>query len=211
MKPNYKDIIKHYEKCLQEHGDNHLGVDWPKLEDVDKRYKVMLECIPMRPRIGQDISLLDLGCGTGHLLEYIRKNNIAGINYTGLDISNKFVEVARKKFTDVSFICGDVLSNDLKLANFDFIVMNGVFTEKREMSFEEMWSYFTEMIKIVFAKSNRGIAFNVMSKNVDWERKDLFHVPFDLLADFLVKNLTRDFVFRNDYGLFEYTTYVFKK
>ena len=89
--------------------------------------------------------------------------------------------------------------------------MNGVFTEKRKLSFDEIWDYFTKMIPVVFQKCNKGIAFNVMSKNVDWEREDLFHVGHDLLSDFLCKNISRDYIIRNDYGLYEYTVYVFKK
>ena len=45
MKKPYNNIISHYEECLEKHGDTHLGVDWPKIEDVDKRYKVMLDII----------------------------------------------------------------------------------------------------------------------------------------------------------------------
>ena len=55
-----------------------------------------------------------------------------------------------------------------------------------------------------------GIAFNVMSKDVDWERDDLFHLPLSELSSFLSKNLTRRYIIRNDYGLYEYTTYVYK-
>jgi hypothetical protein len=48
-----------------------------------------------------------------------------------------------------------------------------------------------------------------MSKHVDWEREDLFHLPFDTLAAFLKQELSGNFVIRNDYGLYEYTTYVY--
>ena len=34
MKKPYNNIITHYEECLEKHGDTHLGVDWPKIEDV---------------------------------------------------------------------------------------------------------------------------------------------------------------------------------
>jgi hypothetical protein len=57
----------------------------------------------------------------------------------------------------------------------------------------------------------RGIAFNVMAKAVDWERDDLFHVPTDDLIAFLVNQLSRQFVLRNDYGLYDYTTYVYRE
>ena len=40
-------------------------------------------------------------------------------------------------------------------------------------------------------------------------RDDLFHLPLDLLAEFLDTLLSRHFVIRNDYGLYEYTVYVY--
>ena len=79
--------------------------------------------------------------------------------------------------------------------------MNGIFTEKRGLSFDEMFDYFKELMKKVFVKAEKGIAFNVMSKQVDWEREDLFHLPLDLLADFLTKDIRKrkfaNFQFRN--------------
>ena len=88
--------------------------------------------------------------------------------------------------------------------------MNGVFTEKRELSFDEMFDYFRKILIVVFSKSNIGIAFNVMSKEVDWERDDLFHLPINILINFTTKNLSRKYAIKNDYGLFEYTMYVYK-
>jgi len=88
--------------------------------------------------------------------------------------------------------------------------MNGVFTEKRGLSFDEMFSYFKELMKKVFSHAKIGIAFNVMSKHVDWERDDLFHLPFDTLASFLTREVSRNFVIRHDYRLYQYTTYVYR-
>ena len=88
--------------------------------------------------------------------------------------------------------------------------MNGVFTEKRGLTFDEMFQYFKELIEKVFSLSNKGVAFNVMSKNVDWEREDLFHLSHDVLSSFLCNKLTRNYIVRNDYGLYEYTVYLFK-
>ena len=206
----YNQIIEHYENCLDKHGDTHLGVDWPNLEHVNLRYNIMLDVLNFRKSQG-NISLLDFGCGTAHLLEYINKNQYSDIKYSGLDISQKFVDVAQSKFPDINFYCTDILENESSIPTFDYIVMNGVFTERRELTFDEMWEYFTKLVTLVYEKSSEGIAFNVMSKNVDWEREDLFHVSHDLLSDFLCKNLSRNYIFRNDYGLFEYTVYVLKK
>lgn len=205
----YKEIIKHYENCLDKHGDTHLGVDWPKEEDVFKRYKVMMELMTLK-KDTYNVTLLDFGCGTAHLLDYITKNGFSNVIYSGLDISEKFVAVCKGKYPETSFYCGDVLNPNFKLPAFDYIVMNGVFTEKRELTFEEMWDYFTQIITKVYSLCKKGVAFNVMSKQVDWERVDLFHVSLDMLSSFLCLNVTRDFVIRNDYGLYEYTVYIYK-
>ena len=208
VEKKYLSIVSHYEACLEQHGDSHLGVDWPKAEDVEKRYRVMLEVIrPVSP--GQRVSLLDFGCGAAHLNEYIREQRLDHIEYAGLDLSEKFVRLSESKFPGNRFFSLDLLDENAVLPVFDYIVLNGVFTEKRELSFDEMLSYFKQLVPRVFAHAAVGIAFNVMTKHVDWERDDLFHLPFDTLAEFLKKELSRHFVFRNDYGLYEYTTYVY--
>lgn len=208
--PDITDIIKHYESCLEKYGDNHLGVDWPNAEDAAKRYRVMLDIIRIALDERNPLTLLDFGCGTGHLLEFIQQNQFVQIDYSGLDISPSFIQVAGAKFPSAHFYCGNILEEELNLPFFDYIVMNGVFTEKRSLTFDDMWSYFTQILPLVYTKCSRGLAFNVMSKNVDWERDDLFHVPLDRLSAFLCKELTRNFIIRNDYGLYEYTVYILK-
>lgn len=202
----YQDIVLHYETCLAKHGDTHLGVDWPKLEDTLKRHAVMLDVVRGDKC---DFELLDLGCGASHFYEYLMQKRLAGIRYSGLDISEKFISLSQKKFPENTYFCLDVLTDGDLLPKFDYIVMNGVFTEKRSLSFGEMFDYFKSVVRIVFQKARIGIAVNVMSKQVAWEREDLFHLPLDILADFLVSELSRNFVIRNDYGLYEYTVYVY--
>lgn len=202
------EIINHYESCLEKYGDSHLGVDWPKIEDVDKRYKVMLEVIDSTSK--QKISILDFGCGASHLYKYIFKQKIKNIEYSGLDISEKFIELSKSKFPSNKYYNIDILEDDSTIPNYDYIIMVGVFTEKVTLTFDEMLEYFKKLLIKVFNKANKGIAFNVMSKHVDWEREDLFHLPFDMLANFLKTELSRHFVIRNDYGLFEYTVYLYK-
>ena|SRR6266480_822580 len=205
----YLDIVAHYESCLEQHGDTHLGVDWPKKKDAETRYRVMLDII-RREDEGRTVRLLDFGCGASHLYEHIKARENRNIIYSGLDLSDKFVQLSRNKFPHNAYYCADLLDGRAEIPSFDYIVMNGVFTEKNALTFDEMFSYFKHLVTRVFEKAEIGIAFNVMSKHVDWEREDLFHLPFDLLAAFLKQQLTRNFVIRNDYGLYEYTTYVYR-
>lgn len=203
----YLSIVKHYEACLERHGDTAAGVDWPNERDAQTRYRVMLGLV-REPR--EAASLLDFGCGAAHLYQHLLQQGLQHIDYAGLDVSEKFVALSRQKFPDRPFYCLDVLQEADRLPEFDYVVMNGVFTEKRALSQEEMLAYFKATILKVFAKCRHGIAFNVMSKCVDWERDDLFHLSTDTLLDFLTKHVSRHVVIRNDYGLYEYTTYVYK-
>ena len=208
MTGEYRKIVEHYENCLALYGDTPRGVDWTKEAEVDVRYQVMLEVI--RRNDAGAIGLLDFGCGTSHLYEYILRNNVNGIEYSGLDLSEKFIEVSKNKFPNINYYQADIIKNPDAVPAFDYIVMNGVLTEKRELSFDEMWEYAQTLLARVFEKARRGVAFNVMAKTVDWERDDLFHLSMDTLASFLVKKLSRNFIIRSDYGLYEYTTYLYR-
>lgn len=200
---NYNKIAKHYEECLLQHGDTSLGVDWPNEKDAKTRHSVMLGIKT------QNCSLLDFGCGSGHLLDTIN-NHYFGIKYIGLDINQKSIDLCLKKFPDNKFICQDVLKNPLT-EEFDYIICNGVFNEKLDLSYDEMFAFLESVVSELWKICKVGLAFNVMNKHVDWERDDLFHVPFDQMADLCKRRLSRHFQFRSDYGLYEYTVFVFKE
>jgi SAM-dependent methyltransferase len=207
----YDPIVLHYEKCLKTHGDTHLGVDWPNYQDSILRYKIMLGIATYsRKSMHSGFSVTDLGCGAGHLLEYIKKYS-PNVRYTGIDISEKFIGLCKSKFPEESFLCCDLLETQTDLPNSDFVIMNGLFTEKLSLTHDEMWDYFQMLTTKAYQISTVGIAFNVMSKLVDWERADLFHVDFNLLTSWLRNSLTPHFIIRHDYGLYEYTVYAYKQ
>jgi SAM-dependent methyltransferase len=203
-----RSIVERCEQFLREHGDTYAGVGWTKSqEQTDRRYRVMLDV--MGPEPEPETVLLDFGCGAAHLYEYITRNGGLDVQYVGADASPVFLGLCRSKFPRLRFVESDGLSGTLPAA--DFIVMNGVLTIRVDLPFEYMWEYATRLLRNVFATARRGVAFNVMSKNVEWERDDLFHVPMDRLTGWLTSELSRHIVIRHDYGLFEYTVYVFKE
>lgn len=205
--PAYFALKGHYERCLEEHGDTHLGVNWPRAEDARKRYEVMAGLLAPDPDGGQ-VSVLDFGCGAAHFYAYLQEVGRSDVAYAGLDISPAFVALSREKYPELPFYCLDVLADDAELPTFDYIVMNGVFTAKRSMSFDEMWDFARGLLTKLLPRARRGLAFNAMSKHVDWERDDLFHLPFDTVAAFLHGQNRRRYLLRADYGLYDYTVYV---
>lgn len=205
---SYLSIVTHYENCFKRFGDSHLGVDWLNKEDAESRYRVMLEIIGKNT--AGKTSVLDFGCGVSGLYDYILDQGISYVDYSGLDISSAFTEASQKKYPKLKYFNVDILDPDTCLPQFDYIVMNGVFTEKLTLSFGEMFNYFCAVTEKTFPFCNRGMAFNVRSELVDKLDDDLFHLSMDKLARFISEKISRNFTIRNDYGLEEYTVYVYR-
>jgi len=204
----YQAIVTSCEGDLEKYGDNFRGVGWTKKQEyAELRYRIMLDAI----RGSEPITLLDLGCGASHLLEHINREARTHIHYSGLDLSDAFLALSHSKFPMVTYYQEDILDPKHEVPNHDYVIMNGLFNWKGTMTHDEMWVYCKAMIRRAFQLADIGIAFNVMSKYLDWERDDLFHLPFDVLAQFLDGEISRHFTLRHDYGLFEYTVYVYKQ
>jgi SAM-dependent methyltransferase len=209
-RPYYQELAEHYEKCLEKHGTVPKGVDWPNLDDLNNRFSVMLAlCKRASP---QPIKLLDLGCGYGAFLDYLKSVGIADqVEYVGMDISAKMIDSAKKLHMPHHFEQRDILLHPLEAASYDYVVMNGLFTEKQGLSQAQMELFFKDMVTAAFAACRQGIAFNVMSFHVDWFRDDLFHLSLDRMTTLIHECCSRNLIIRSDYGLYEYTVYAYKQ
>lgn len=208
----YLNIVGHYNSRLRAFGDTARGADWPNQADRELRFDVMLGLFSGEE--SPSVEVLDFACGSADLLRYVQDQNIQRIRYRGADISADALRFARAKFPSAFFIEIDILTatdEDVAALTADYCVINGLFTVKADLSNEEMWSFMTRVVGRLWSVTRKGIAFNVMSKHVDRERPDLFHVSFDRLAEFLHGLAGRSIVFRADYGLFEYTCYAYRR
>ena len=132
---DYLVLKDHYEKCFENYGYSHKGMDWPNLIDLDKRFEVMTQIVK---DVNANNTFLDLGCGVGLLLDYIENRGLNFIDYKGLDISKVFIEYCRTKHPNKKFIAADILSEPNKLPSCDYIIMNGLFTLKSSLHNLEM-------------------------------------------------------------------------
>lgn len=198
------------EEDLIKYGDNFRGVGYTKsAAEASERYALMLGVIRERDT---PVTILDLGCGLGHLLDFIESHaGYRSLQYTGLDISSRYLDAARARHPQHEFILMDVLESDEQLRIFDYVVLNGVFNFRGPIERGDMLRYWQQLTTTAYRHCRLGMAFNVMSTLVDWERDDLFHLPFDAMAAFVAKHLSRHFVIRHDYQAYEYTTYVYRQ
>jgi hypothetical protein len=202
-------LTAHYEAKLAEHGDSEQGMDWGVGTEF-KRFKVLcnVEVVGVGGDSTSPPQWLDYGCGTGRLLAH---NDIRPFDYTGADNCNESIKQALIKRPDATWVCGNIIEHPSLFKEYDYTIVNGVFTQKLDIGYTDFYAFMSETLKRLWAITKCGIAVNFTSNVVDWRKDNLFHLPMDDFMEFCWKELgTRNVVFRNDYGLYEYTAYVYK-
>lgn len=201
---------EHYENSFDKFGAVPKGVDWGCKEDVNLRYSKMLSVInedKSSPK--ESFSILDVGCGYGGLKEYNDLYENRNIIYTGIDIAENMIEYAREKYKDVSFIQGSIFDLDDN-ERFDFVVCNGILTQKLSISIMEMDKFAHELIGKMFSICKIGIAFNIMTTKVDFMVDNLYYRnPIDMFA-YCFNTVSHKIRIDHGYNLYEYTVYLYK-
>ena len=89
------------------------------IEDAQEFYPFTASCLPF----GENISVLDLGCGTGLELDYYFKINPSA-KVTGIDLAPGMLAVLKKKFSDkdITLIQGSYFDISFSENNYDAVV-----------------------------------------------------------------------------------------
>jgi SAM-dependent methyltransferase len=197
----------HYQRSFREHGATAKGVDWgEKADDLVRRYEKMAAVIP--PGEAGPLSLLDVGCGFGGLLDHLRARNVA-VDYAGIDIVPEMIANARMRHAGTRFILGDIFDS-AELDRYDYLVCNGILTQKLDASGSDMDEFAGLLIRRMFSLCRKGIAFNVMTTKVNHFANNLYYRnPAELFA-WCLTELTRYVRIDHAYPLYEYTMYLYR-
>lgn len=199
----------HYNKTFEAHGACARGVDWRDKETAELRYRKMAQVIALAPDVPTERppSVLDVGCGYGAQYEYLVRAGIS-VDYNGIDIVPGMIKLAEILHPAARFATQD-LFNLAPSEQYDFVICNGVFTQKLDATQSRMTQFMDAAVARMFAQSRRGIAFNVMSTAVNYFSPNLFYrSPLETMA--MCLTLTHHIAVDHAYGLYEYTTYCFK-
>ena len=199
----------HYTKTYSQHGNTTKGVDWGiNSIQAENRQKKMLDVADLSINGNQFFSILDVGCGYGALADLIDEKELKA-KYTGLDIVPEMVTNAKKRHPDKSFLETDFLASNP--SRQDYLVCNGVLTQKLAVTKLEMDQYAKTIIKKMFKLCNIGIAFNIMNTNVNFQNNNLYyHSPIEM-ASWCISELSPKIKLDCAYDpWFEYTVYVFR-
>ncbi|HEY3041162.1 MAG TPA: class I SAM-dependent methyltransferase [Pyrinomonadaceae bacterium] len=207
MDPISKALAEHYSEKFSLHGPSSEGVDWGADEArMFLRYDKMLGVADFAA--GKRQLLLDVGCGYGGLQRFAASKNI-DLDYTGIDVAENMIEWARVNLPSGKFVHGDIL--DYKFdRQFDYVVCNGILTQKLEAAGLEMDQFANELIRRMFSLCTIGIAFNVMTTKVNYYSNNLYYRnPAELLS-WCLSEITPHLKLDHSYPLYEYTIYLYR-
>jgi 2-polyprenyl-3-methyl-5-hydroxy-6-metoxy-1,4-benzoquinol methylase len=199
------------------HGANAKGVDWSDEQELAVRYGKMLAVTKKDfATLPETPSLLDVGCGWGGLLRHARSLGVK-VDYTGIDVIAAMVEHGRKEFPDAIFMQQDIFELDQNLT-YDFVVANGVFTQKHEISIMDMEEFTRRMIHKMYQTCKHGIAFNMMSTRVNFMAPNLFYQDPSILLSWLLAEISPRIRLDHGYSslhsgkgkFYDFTVYVYK-
>ena len=197
-----------YAQCFAEHGATPRGVDWQNWQAMALHYDKILGVIEPDLAAGR-ISLLDVGCGFGGLLDHAKSKGIA-LDYTGIDTVSAMVDHGRKHHPDAKFVAADIFTFEPK-RSFDYVVCNGVLTEKLDLSISAFDGFVRDVVRRMFAIAGRGIAFNLMTSHVNFTAPNLFYKnPLEMIA-FCTAELSPKFIIDHAYAHYDYTMYVYRE
>ncbi|HAA91196.1 MAG: hypothetical protein CMM48_17055 [Rhodospirillaceae bacterium] len=197
---HHRRLKDYYGPLLTEHGENYRGMGWVTEHLQTVRFEVLSAVGDIR-----GASILDVGCGSGHLLDWLVERGYTG-RYTGLEVQEDLVEHARanhpaSKFPDARFECGEFLevAEDYRA---EYVLASGIFP-LADMALLQ------RTVTAMFRSAETGAAFNCLSSFTPRRDPDFFMFanPLEVMA--FCTGLTKAFLFRHDYLPQDFTVYLY--
>lgn len=146
---------------------NSLAEEWDSIcsHDTDKINKI-LDMLSVK----EGSRILDVGTGTGVLIPFLHSRIGKSGRIVAVDISDKMLEVARKKFNydNVEYVLGDILNIELPDFYFDYIICYSVFPhfENKQLALLRMSRYVKRGGKIIVCHSQSRDDINNLHKGM---------------------------------------------
>jgi len=197
-------IEKLYSENLDKFGIDSKSVGWNSANSQQLRFEKLLMVVENRT---ESFSLNELGCGYGELFKYAALNGYEINLFNGYDISEKMLFAAKDYLNDSRAV---FFKESSIITKADYTITSGIFNVKFDEKKDTWESYVKDTLKNMFKNSNRGISFNLLTKYVDFEAKDLYYADPLYYFDFCKKELSRYVNLIHDYNLYEWTIIVKK-
>ncbi|MBS0450427.1 MAG: class I SAM-dependent methyltransferase [Proteobacteria bacterium] len=200
-----QDVERYYSAKARQYGATALGVDWNSPMSQRLRFVQLLKVVDWAQ---PSLSLHDLGCGYGAMLEHIEDRHAqADIQYVGTDISDTMIRLAQRRWKKASH-ARFALSGSSP-PEVDYTVASGVFNVCLGHAQLEWERYVTDTLQAMSAASRRGFAVNFMRTEALVVRPDargqLYGVDAARWIEHCRQALDCDVELVANYGLPEFT------
>jgi SAM-dependent methyltransferase len=198
-------VAEYYSTKVETHGATPQGVDWNGSESQDLRFQQLLKVCA---EISTPFSVLDYGCGYGAMFDYM-STRFGDFSYVGYDCSAAMIEKAQQLHQQSNCTFS---ASESGLRPLDFTIASGIFNVRGDYTDADWHDHCIKTIRQISALSNRGFAFNMLTKysDADKMRDYLYYSDPCEIFDFCKRELGRNVALLHDYGLYEFTILVRK-
>ncbi len=147
------EIIDFYNQYLDSFGvTDPSAVGWTNKNAQHTRFKALFDV-----GIKDYDSVLDYGCGLGHLNVYMTLNGYKNVKYSGIDVNPHYINMASMMFKDKNFAVSDIESVNPE-STFDYVIGSGVFTYG--ITLDQV----VQKIESAYRLCDKGVAFNFLNE-----------------------------------------------
>ena len=158
-----------------------------------------------------NFTIHDIGMGLAAYLDYLNAHfSDIHFEYSGTEILQEYVENTRSRFPQNKFYLRDIAEKKPP-EKYDYVVMSGIFHQRREISIPDWEAFSQKLIKNAFGMSKKGIGFNFISPFVDFYQTDVYYCNLIKLIHFIHDDLSRFYVINSNYALYEFTVFVYQE
>lgn len=112
---------EYYDEKCDHYGEGHQALGWRSRETQRLRYQQIHSLIA-----NHTVSILDVGCGQGDLLTFLKENGWRG-TYKGIDLSKKMIQLAKQRFSNTPFEVSSLANIGISHQS-DIVVAFGTFS-----------------------------------------------------------------------------------
>lgn len=159
--------IAAYRQAFLVHGDAPEALLWSPEGQRWRLDKLVEMALALPFTAGQQPTVLDVGCGLGHLYPLLRER-MGEIAYTGIDVVPELIEHARRSHPAARFRVCDLSAGPLD-ESYDFVFISGVFNAPARADAE---AFMSALLAGAFRSCHRAMCFNFTSRHVNFTSED---------------------------------------
>ena len=201
--PNFSDLIDSYRSLFKEFGYSPKSLGWKNGKQF-LRFHQLTSLWDL-----ENSTWLDVGCGFGDFIKFLRSSEIDNFNYMGIDIVSEFVNLAKIHYPNpnCNFINEPFLESNF-IKTYDYVIASGTFNS--QIDGINGYEYIENNIVKMYNLCNKAIAIDFITDKVNFKHEHNFNSnPERILS--LAYDLSKRVVLRNDYFPFEFAVIIFKE